>query len=159
MTAQQRVVLAAVIAGVVGFALGAGWQFTSARGYANRLTTTQADLTFQRLEATLGAATVEAQRGSYELARQLASSFFTGLQQDLDRAPTDEQPFRDILESRDAVITALSRSDPQSGSMLAQLFVRYRIAMGEPVGPAAGTSSSAPAAAPGTTAAPPDSGP
>lgn len=136
MTGQQKVVLTAVVAALIGFMIGAVWQYTSARGYADRLDVAETDLAFQRTEATLGAATIEAQRGSYELARQLASDFFSSLQQHVERAPADQQPaFREMLERRDAMITALSRSDPQSGSMLAQLFMRYRIAMGEPVGP------------------------
>lgn len=136
MTAGQQTILAAAVAALIGFAIGATWQHASARGYADRLSTTEHDLTFQQIEATLGAATIEAQRGSYEIARQLASDFFTRLQIEIDRAPADrQQPFREILQQRDAMITSLSRSDPQAGSMLAQLFVRYRIAMGEPVGP------------------------
>ncbi|CAN5702251.1 hypothetical protein BH23GEM10_BH23GEM10_03610 [soil metagenome] len=142
MTAQQKVVLTAVVAAIIGFTIGAVWQYTSARSYADRLDVAETDLAFQQTEATLGAATIEAQRGSYELARQLASDFFSSLQQHVDRAPADQQPaFRDMLEHRDAMITSLSRSDPQSGSMLAQLFVRYRIAMGEPVGPNDTTST------------------
>jgi hypothetical protein len=143
MTEQQRTIAVAVATLIIGFAIGALWQYTSARGYAGDLRTTQHDLSFQRLEATLGAATIEAQRGSYEIARQLASDFFTGLQAELARADAHrQQEFREILQQRDSMITALSRSDPQAGSMLAQLFTRYRIAMGEPVGPASrGTHS------------------
>jgi hypothetical protein len=155
MTAQQRIILAAVFTGIVGFALGSLWQYTSVRDLTTRLEATQHDLDFQRLEATLGAATIEAQRGSYEIARQLASSFFGGLQQQIGAARGERQEaFHEILQHRDAMITALSRSDPQSGPMLAQLFVRYRIAMGEPVGPDPGAAS-APGMAPGV--APTDS--
>jgi hypothetical protein len=144
MTERQRTIAAALAALILGFAIGALWQYTSARGYASELSTTQHDLTFQHLEATLGAATIEAQRGSYEIGRQLASDFFTGLQAELGRAtPARQQEFRDMLLQRDAMITALSRSDPQSGPMLAQIFVRYRIAMGEPVGPV-GTRTQSP---------------
>lgn len=144
MTGQQRVVLTAVVAALIGFMIGAVWQYTSARGYADRLDVAETGLAFQQIEATLGAATIEAQRGSYELARQLASDFFSSLQQHVDRAPADVQPaFTEMLQRRDAMITALSRSDPQSGSMLAQLFMRYRIAMGEPVGPSDPTSTTA----------------
>lgn len=150
MTLQQRTILVAVVSALLGFAIGAAWQYSSARGYANRLDISETDLAFQSTEATLGAATIEAQRGSYELARQLASDFFSQLQNHVDRAPADrQQTFREILSSRDAMITALSRSDPQSGSMLAQLFMRYRIAMGEPVGPS--DSTTPPAGAPDTT--------
>jgi hypothetical protein len=140
MTPQQRTMLVAAAAAILGFAVGALWQFTSARGYANELDRTTTELTFQQLEATLGAATIEAQRGSHEIGRQLASEFFGGLQNAISEAPVDrQQAFRDILARRDAMITALSRSDPQAGPMLAQIFVRYRLAMGETVGPDSGT--------------------
>jgi hypothetical protein len=151
MNERHRMIAIALAALIVGFALGALWQYTSARSYAQRLHTTEHDLTFKRLEASLGAATIEAQRGSYEIARQLASDFFTGLQDALGTAPAQRQPeFTSILQQRDPMITALSRSDLQSGAMLAQLFVRYRIAMGEPVGPAGDRTLSTPAA-PGDT--------
>jgi hypothetical protein len=144
MTERHRMIVAALAALIIGFAIGALWQYTSARSYQGRLQTTQHDLTFKSLEASLGAATIEAQRGSYEIARQLASEFFTGLQNELGRAtPQRQDEFRSILQQRDPMITALSRSDPQAGTMLAQIFMRYRIAMGEPVGPAgSGTLSS-----------------
>jgi hypothetical protein len=144
MTDTQRIIVVGLVAALIGFALGAFWQHMSVRAHARELEATHHDLTFQRLEATLGAATIEAQRGSHEIGRQLASQFFSGLQTELAAAdPQRQQAFREILEQRDAMITALSRGDPQAGSMLAQLFVRYRIAMGEPVGPNTGTASPA----------------
>ncbi|MEX0907303.1 MAG: hypothetical protein WD054_03150 [Gemmatimonadota bacterium] len=149
MTTQQRTVLIAAVAAVLGFAIGAGWQYASARGYASDLDDTRSALALQQLEATLGAATIEAQRGSHEIARQLASSFFTGLQAAGSNSPqTAQATFRELLAQRDVMITALSRGDPQAGSMLAQMFVRYRIAMGEPVGPGAVNQTSPPAVDP-----------
>jgi hypothetical protein len=145
MNPQQRTILIAVAAAIVSFGIGAIWQYTRASAFENRLEQTERDLTFQQLEATLGAATIEAQRGSYEIARQLISDFFGGLQTSYQSADAGrQQPFSEILAQRDAMITSLSRSDPQSGSMLAQLFVRYRLAMGEPVGPESGTTSPPP---------------
>ena len=136
MSDQQRTILIAAVAAILGFAIGAGWQYAATRGPIGELEQTRHDLAFQEIEATLGAATIEAQRGSFEIARQLVSDFFTGLQSNIGDAPADRsEAFRDILGQRDAMITALSRGDPQSGSMLAQLFTRFRIAMGEPVGP------------------------
>jgi hypothetical protein len=158
MTNQQRTILVAAVAAIVGFGLGALWQYASARSYAQRLSSVEAEYTFQRLEATLGAATIEAQRGSFEIARQLASDFFTGLQADANRAPVGQQQVvRDLLDNRDAMITALSRSDPQSGSMLAQLFTRFRIARGEPVGPDGRTAPAPGMVAPDTPPVPADS--
>jgi hypothetical protein len=148
MYERQHLILTGVAALIIGFAIGAIWQYTSARSYADRLEQTEHDLTFKRLEAMLGAATIEAQRGSYEIARQLASDFFTGLQEDLSTATAArQQEFREILRQRDSMITALSRSDPQTGAQLAQLFMRYRIAMGEPVGPDGSRSPPPPPAA------------
>jgi len=137
---------------VVAFLVGFGWQFARAHSLQGQLDQTERELTFQRLEATLGAATIEAQRGGFEPARQLASDFFTRLQAAADQAPAAGQPqLQQILSQRDAVITALSRGDTQSGAVLAGLFVRYRIAVGET--PATPTAPAGTSAAPGTSAA------
>jgi hypothetical protein len=143
MTDTQRAVLGAVVAAIVGFAIGAGWQYSIARGFRGDLDTTRTeldstrhDLTFQTLEATLGAATIEAQRGNHESARRLASQFFTGLQSEIASAPPAAQPeLRRILDQRDVMITELSRASLESGGQLAEVFAEYRMAMGEPVGP------------------------
>lgn len=143
MTDTQRVVLGAVIAAILGFALGAGWQYSNARSYRGQLETmrveldsTRHELTFQRLEATLGAATIEAQRGNHESARRLASDFFTMLQAEIESAPPQAQPaLHSILAQRDVMITELSRASLESGGVLAELFAEYRMAMGDPVGP------------------------
>jgi hypothetical protein len=154
MYERQHLILTGLAALIIGFAIGAIWQYTSARSYSDRLDHTEHDLTFKRLEAMLGAATIESQRGSYEIARQLASDFFTGLQEELPRATAArQQEFREILRQRDSMITALSRSDPQTGAQLAQLFTRYRIAMGEPVGPDGSRSAPPPPAVPADTGA------
>jgi hypothetical protein len=149
--ARQTAILIGVAAAVVGFGIGALWQYTNARAQAQQRAAVEQDLAFQTLEATLGAATIEAQRGSYEISRQLASDFFSGLQRELGRAPGEARAaLQEISEQRDSMITALSRSDPQAGAMLAQLFTRYRIAMGKPVGPNA-DAVPAPSPVPGPT--------
>jgi hypothetical protein len=156
MTNQQKTIAAIAAAAILGFAVGMLVQYAAGRGDAQQLRSTQTALTFKRIEATLGAATVEAQRGSYEIARQLASEVFSSLQAAIGQAEGERrQALEQILQRRDDMITALSRGDPQSGSMLAQLFTRYRIAMGEHVGPDAGTApapaeDAAPAPAPDT---------
>jgi len=136
MTRQEKLVLgfaAALLLALVGIAI---WQVVRADDAERRLAQTRTELALQRHESTLALAAIEATRGSYELARQLASDFFTGLQADLGRAPAAAQPaLREILQPRDAMITALSRSDAQAASQLVQLVIRYRIALGEPVGP------------------------
>lgn len=136
MTERQRWALITAGVAVLAFAIGAGWQYTRAAGFGGQLTDVRRDLTYQRLQSTLGAATIEAQRGNHELARQLVSTFFSGLQDVIGTAPrAAQQSFREILAERDNVITALSRGDPASGSLLAQQFITYRLALGEQIGP------------------------
>jgi hypothetical protein len=138
-TQRDRLILIGIMAAIAGFAIGALWQYTSARSYQQRLDTAQHELELQRLGSMLGGATAEAQRGGYEIARRLASDFFSGLQAELARAdapPVEAErrrTFDYVQQHRDGIITALSRNDPQSGSMLAELFVRYRIGMGDRV--------------------------
>jgi len=126
--------LIALIAAVVGFLIGFGWQFMRARDLSRQLDVAQAEALWSGLEATLGAATIEAMRGGFEPARQQASSFFSGLQASIDRAPTTATAsLQQILSERDETITALSRSDPQAPSVLAQMLNRYRSALGRTV--------------------------
>lgn len=151
MTREQKIAVTGVVATVLAFAIGYFWQNTRARGIQDRLDTANVELTFERLENKLAAATIEADRGNYEIARQLSSEFFTGLQTDLDRAAEARQPeLRRILTQRDVIITSASRSDPQTGSLLAQLYGTYRVAFGDaPVSPQAAPATPAP---PETTA-------
>ena len=136
MKLDARTWLLLIAAILIAFLIGYGWQRIRANGIQEQLATTERALEVQRIESTLGAAAIEAQRGSYEIARQHASNFFTDLQAEVDSMAADAQPeMRELLARRDALITGLSRSDPQSGPQLAQMFVRYRAALGEPVGP------------------------
>lgn len=128
MTRGKTALLAATGA-LLAFAIGFGWQFARAERLERELEEARRDLVFEQLESTLGAAAVEAMRGSHETARQLTSEFFTGLQQNVSRVPPDvREEMQAILAQRDSLITALSRSDPQAGDLLARLFVRYRLA-------------------------------
>lgn len=137
MTREQRILLGGVIMTVVAFLIGFGWQYMRARTLDNDRTQLMEELTFKRLEATLGAATIEAYRGNYELSRQLASNFFTGLQDGMQRAPEDKRTeLNAIMRQRDVIITAASRSDPQTPSLMGQLYSTYRVAFGDaPVAP------------------------
>ncbi len=139
MTREQKIAVTGLVATVLAFAIGYFWQNLRARGIEDRLETANVELTFERLGNKLAAATIEADRGNYEIARQLSSEFFTGLQTDLGRATEARQPeLRRILTQRDVIITAASRSDPQTGSLLAQLYSTYRVAFGDaPVSPQA----------------------
>jgi len=146
-----------VLAVVIAFAIGFGWQFARARTLQDRLEQTERDLAFERIENTLAAATIEALRGGHEPARQLASDFFTGLQANISQAPASATAeLNAILAERDATITALSRGAPQAGDMLLRLFLRLRVALGGPE--QALPVSRAPAATP-PAAAPPDTAP
>ena len=117
---------------VVAFLVGFGWQFARAQDLQGQLDQAQRELTFQRLQATLGAATIEAQRGGFEPARQLSSDFFTHLQGAINQAPeAGRAQLQQILQQRDPIITQLSRNDMQAGAVLAGLFVQYRSAVGE----------------------------
>ncbi len=125
---------------IVAFLVGFGWQFLRAHSLAGRLDQSESALAMQSMEATLGAATIEAQRGAYEPARRLASDFFTTLQASVDKAPEAGRPtLQQILQRRDEIITDLSRNDPQAGTILSALFVQYRTAIGEPLSGAGGT--------------------
>ena len=136
MTRREKLILGVAALLLLALAGIAIWQKIRADAAERRLADTRSELALQRYESTLGLAAIEATRGSYELARQLASDFFMGLQADLASAPAAVQPaLQQILLPRDAMITALSRSDPQAAPQLVQLLIRYRIARGETVGP------------------------
>jgi hypothetical protein len=158
MTDKQRGILIGIAAAIGAFLIGAGWQYLSARRLADELTVAERAAAFNALEGTLGAATIEAQQGSFEIARQHASEFFTRLQSDISHATTAERgTLQEILGQRDAMITVLSRADPQSGPMLERLFTRYRLAMGHSVGPETTepTPPTAPVDSPADTLPPP----
>lgn len=154
-TTRQRWTIYAGIAVILLFITAMGWQYLR----ANRL---ESQLAVARTEATLGASALEAQRGSYEVARRLASDFFTQLQATVGSAPSAVQPqLRTILGQRDATITMLSRNDAQSADVLARMFTQYRAALhGPEMAPASPMSTSQPPAA-GANAPPgnPDSSP
>lgn len=151
MTSTQKKTLFGALGILLAFGIGFGWQFQRARtigidldnvraaldstrtAFGQQLDSVQAALAFQQLEGALAAAAVQAQQGNYEAARQLASDFFTGLQSSIAAAPVSAQgTLHDILSRRDGTITALSRADAQSGPALAQMFVRFREALGQP---------------------------
>ncbi|HET9440960.1 MAG TPA: hypothetical protein VFO52_12350 [Longimicrobiales bacterium] len=135
-TREQKIIYFAIAGIIVAFLIGFLWQYTRARSFEHDFTSLRNELIFKRLESTLAAAVIEADRGNYEIARQLSSEFFTGLQQNLPSAPkTTLQELTAINRQRDAVITATSRSDPQVRSLLAQLYNTFRVAFGDaPVG-------------------------
>jgi hypothetical protein len=130
------------IAVVLAFLAGMAIQYGRGERLASQMHETERALAIARLEATLGAAALEAQRQNYEPSRQLASEFFTDLQRNVGQMPSEMRiELQRILSLRDATITMLSRRDPESGNVLAGAFARYRAAVGRgapqaPVAPA-----------------------
>lgn len=113
---------------VAGFVIGFGWQYARAESLGHRADYAARALEAARLEATLSGAVIEAQQGSYELGRERASVFFSGLQRflapSLDAQSASEA--RQLLGQRDVIITSLARNDPASASVLARLLTQYR---------------------------------
>src|SRR5688500_20355719 len=101
MTPQMRTILIALAAAVVAFGVGSLWAYSRARPQVERLQVTERDLDLQRLEATLGPATIEAYRGSHEIARPLARDLFTRPQTQHQTAePPQQQAYQQILGPR-----------------------------------------------------------
>ncbi len=130
---DPRSLLWVVLAAMIGFVIGAGWQYVGSQAVARQASYTARALEAARLEATLSGAVIDAQAGSFELGRQRTSAFFSGVQRRLAPALA-EQPAaeaRQLMGERDAIITALARNDPASASVLSQLLTRYRTVMNQ----------------------------
>ena len=130
---SARVQRFAVRATVVfaAFLLGFVPMWLVARGRANELTAAQQALRLTQIENALGAATIQAGRADYEPARLAASTFYTTLRAELDRADSGfAAPSRKALEAlladRDEMITLLARSDPAVAERLATTYLSYR---------------------------------
>lgn len=114
------------------FLLGFVPMWWSKRGVASELDATKRDLRRCELQNAISAASVYARRGEYEPGRQHASSFFSDLQAELDRAEStlftvqEKTLIPGLLSGRDDVITLLSRSDPASADRLSDMYVAYR---------------------------------
>lgn len=142
MSTRTRNILIVVVTLIVAFGIGAAWQFAQANRARTELATVEAELAgvrselaLEQLHSTLALATVAAQLGNYERARELTSDFFTGLQEHNASAPEAAQAtFADILRSRDLMITSLSRAQPESGLDLARMLGRYRESLGRESG-------------------------
>lgn len=133
MTRKARAVIGVLVVLAVALLGLLVWQLVRAQSLQTDLAATTEELALARLEGTLGAAVIEAQRGNYEVSRRLASDFFTGLQQQVDRGALGAGgDLRSILVIRDAAITFLSRGDPEASDLLQRAFVQYRVAAGGP---------------------------
>lgn len=120
---------------LIAFLIGFVPMWLKARGYASEMAIARRELSLARLQNTLASATIDARRGDYEPARQAASSFFTSLRAEVDRATdsaftdSQRQNIQPLFAGRDEVITLLARSDPASADRLADLYASYRKVM------------------------------
>ncbi len=127
-TQRWRSALWIASAAALGFVAGFLLQAARLNQAQQQIADASAALHAARLEATLSAAVIEAQGGRFEMSRQLASDFYSGLQRQLlpviEGAPQSEA--RAILAERDSIITALARNDPSSPGTLESVLLRLR---------------------------------
>ncbi len=136
---QRRNAWIALAAVAIAFGVGSGWQFAKARQARTErdvalqeLADVQQQRGLEQLEAALAMATLATQFGDFERGRQLASSFFAMLQEQVRTAPQTARPaLNEILARRDGIITVLSRAQPESGLELAALLTWLQNALGK----------------------------
>lgn len=121
---------------VVGvFLLGLVPMWLKAREYASQRDAAQHELRLSQLENSLSEATIDARRGEYEPARQMASDFFTVLRGQMDKGAESDltvahrEKLKSLLVQRDETITLLARSDPAAADRLSDLYVTFRDVM------------------------------
>jgi len=115
------------VAAVFVFVAGLSIPYARAVRLEARLERTMRALALAQLELTLTTAALEARRGRYESARQLASDFFTRLQRpgvDMPAEARDE--VRAIVTHRDTTITLLARGAATSADLLDRVIAEYR---------------------------------
>ncbi|MFW6206157.1 MAG: hypothetical protein ACOC5I_02865 [Gemmatimonadota bacterium] len=152
---RGRGVLWTLIAMVVAFGAGFGWQFYEASRVRAELADTQQQLLVERLRVRLGQAAIAAQSGDYESARQRMSDFFTRLDAASPELPDSITVVTDqFLAVRDEVITGLSRANSEYAGVLYGMLDRFRNVAGldEGVTTAPAEPESEPASTPDTQA-------
>jgi hypothetical protein len=133
---QERVQRFATIATVAFFAFILGFvpMWLTARTRGGERDAAQLTLRLMGLENTLAAAAIHARRGEYEDARVAASTFYTDLQAEIERADSgfaaSRGALQEILAERDETITLLARSDPAVAERLSTTYIAYREAAG-----------------------------
>lgn len=120
----------AVLAAV--FLIGFVPMWWSKRGVTAELDQAKREIRRNQLANALSAAAIYARRGEYETGRQNASTFFSELQAEMDKADStvltaqEKTQIPTLLTGRDDAITLLSRSDPASADRLSDIYVAYR---------------------------------
>lgn len=90
------------------------------------------ELALARMQNALANVVIDARRGSYESARQNASTFFTSLRAEANKgddsslSKAQKEAAKPLFEKRDEVVTLLARSDPASAERLSDLYVALR---------------------------------
>lgn len=98
---------------------------------------TRRELRLTQLENQLSNATIDAERGEYEQARQTASDFFMSLELHIkgefqtDLSSNQRQSLISVLNQRYETIDLLARNDPAAADRLSDLYVSYRQIMRE----------------------------
>jgi len=123
----------ALLAVVLAFGGGAGWQYYRVLDVQEMLDQARAELRVERLRLGLAQAAMAAQAGEFEPARLRMSTFFTQLDESIAELPDAVAAVGDdFLSSRDEVITALSRANPEYPAILWSMLDRFETAMGSP---------------------------
>lgn len=116
---------------LAAFLLGFVPMWLSARNITANLEKTTRDLRRSQLQNTLSSAVINSRRAEYETARQNASSFFTEVRNEIDKADTnvfstaEKARINGLLIPRDEIITLLSRNDPVAADRLSDLYTVY----------------------------------
>ena len=117
---------------VVAYLIGFVPSWLKARSASHRLQEMRGELAISQIENKLAAATLDANRGQHEQARQSASQFFTQLRDEIDQeknstlTPAQRERAKQLLNQRDDIITFLARSDPASAKKLSDMYVAFR---------------------------------
>lgn len=125
-----------LLAIVIAFLIGFGWQFYRATTVEEALSDVEHELVVERLRVQLANAAIAAQDRRYEAARREMSDFFDRVQRQRAILPdrladvTDE-----FLVMRDDVITGLSRGNAEYAGVLRGMLDRFNEAI-PPLGPA-----------------------
>lgn len=102
------------------------------RASSSDLSGAEQQLNLAKIQNSLASAVIDAQRGDYEPARLSASSFFSSLRAETDKAndstlsPAQREGVQPLSLGQDEIITLLARNDPASADRLSDLYVSYR---------------------------------